>query len=231
MGTGSVYVMNAYWIMLGLNAIPFALFAYAEAKKDEKLARWLNQNFLLSAESIDNGRWWTGITSAFSQAGFTHFAFNMYTAYTMCKIMTYVPGLHGGHVAAVMLGSAVSGSIGFVVSQRAKMARLPPGMERVHAYRTSALGASGSVMGLAAVTTCFYPTVPVNLMFIPIGIPLWVVTAAYFAIDAYRLDSQNTRTAHAGHLGGLAFGVGYYFLALKGLVPFGVWTMIRRFFQ
>jgi membrane associated rhomboid family serine protease len=39
----------------------------------------------------------------------------------------------------------------------------------------------------------------------------------YAAYDGYYLNSENSRIGHAGHLGGLAFGIGYYLLRLRGL--------------
>ena len=228
---GSDSIMSVYWIMLGLNAVPFALWSYAEAQRNSSLQHWLAKNFLISAESWERGRWWTVVTSAFSHASLGHFAFNMFTAHTMCKMLSFVPGLGPLQVASIILGSAVSGSIGFIVTQKARMQQNKGGMQEIQAYHQPALGASGAVMGLAAVATGFFPFASMNIMFIPIAIPLWGITAAYFAIDAFRLNSPNSRVAHAGHLGGLAFGSIYYLAALKGLAPFGLWHVIRRYFR
>jgi len=221
--------MNAYWILLALNAIPFGLFTYAQATGNRKLEIRLLQNTLVSASNVDSGRWWTVVTSAFSHHNLAHFAFNMFTMHTMCSVLSRVPALHGGHILGVALGAGIIGSTSFVMQQKTRMAASTSFSDRSQAYNSSALGASGSVMGLAAVATCFFPTAPMSLMFIPIPIPLWVITAGYFAIDAYRLDSQRSRVAHAGHLGGLTFGLASYFVTLKGLAPFGIWKIIASF--
>ena len=223
------YVMNAYWILLGLNAIPFGLFLYAQYTNNRKLEIALLQNTLTSVSNVESGRWWTVLTSAFSHQSLSHFAFNMFTMNAMCSVLTRVPGIHGGHIIGVALGAAIAGSGSFLLQQRALMSASNSISDRARAYNSSAIGASGAVMGLSALATCFVPTTPMNLMFIPIPIPLWVITAAYFAVDAYQLDSKNSRVAHAGHLGGAAFGLASYFLLLKGLAPFGVWYKIAKF--
>ena len=71
-------------------------------------------------------------------------------------------------------------------------------------------------MGAVTVVACFLPKQTVGIFGV-IPVPLWLCVLGYGAYDGYYLDSQNTRTAHAGHLGGLAFGLAYYFLKLRGL--------------
>jgi len=224
-------VMNAYYILLGLNAVPFALWMYADFTKNRRLQANIQKQTIVSPAAVDQGRWWTLLTSSFSHQEFFHFAFNMFTMRTMCQILSMVPGLHGGHVLAVALGSGLAGSAGYVLQHKAAAKNSKGRMEYMQHYQASALGASGAVMGLSAVATCFLPSMPLSLMFIPIPIPLWAVTMGYFAVDAYYLNSKTSRTAHAGHLGGLVFGAASYFVMLKGVAPFGVWYAISRFFR
>lgn len=79
-------------------------------------------------------------------------------------------------------------------------------------------------MGVGAVATCLVPFAPMQIMFIPINIPLWVLTIVYAAVDTYYLHS--TSVGHAAHLGGSIFGVCYYFTFLKRFG--GVWYMLGR---
>lgn len=223
--------MNAYYLLLGLNAIPFGLWIYTQMTRNQRLGHQLQQNTLVSAAAVDQGRWWTLLTSAFSHQEIVHFAFNMITMRTMCQILSIVPNLHGGHVLAVALGSALAGSAGYVLQHKAAAKNSKNRVEAMEHYQARALGASGVVMGLSALATCFVPQMPLQLMFIPIPIPLWAITAGYFAVDAYYLNSQTSRTAHAGHLGGLAFGAASYFVMLKGVAPFGIWYAISRMFR
>lgn len=78
------------------------------------------------------------------------------------------------------------------------------------------LGFSGAVMSISTVTACLAPKARMLLMgFIPM--PLWGLVTGYAVYDGYFLNDPNTRTAHAGHLGGLAFGILYYVLKLRGM--------------
>jgi membrane associated rhomboid family serine protease len=46
---------------------------------------------------------------------------------------------------------------------------------------------------------------------------LWATVAGYAVYDGYYLNDNKSRVGHAGHLGGLAFGIAYYLLRLRGL--------------
>lgn len=90
----------------------------------------------------------------------------------------------------------------------------------------SALGASGMVMGVGAVAACLAPTLPVQLMFIPIPMPLILLVASYAAVDSYFVNSTTSRIGHSAHLGGGVAGVAYYLLFLTRLG--GVSSILRR---
>ena len=126
-------------------------------------------------------------------------------------------------------GPAVSGAAGYLWHQRDKMRRSGRGNQMMSAaYYQSALGASGVVMGVSAVATCLLPRAPIQLMLIPISFPLWVATIGYAVVDSYFLDSPTSRTAHAGHLGGLVFGTFYYFAFLRN-APIGIWRTMTGY--
>jgi membrane associated rhomboid family serine protease len=78
------------------------------------------------------------------------------------------------------------------------------------------LGFSGALMGITSVAACLAPRAQVQLYGI-IPMPLWGIVLGYAAYDGYYLNNANSRIGHAGHLGGLAFGIGYYLLRLRGL--------------
>ncbi|KAL1303336.1 hypothetical protein AAFC00_006735 [Neodothiora populina] len=153
---------------------------------------------------------------------------------TFCSIVGFVPGIGGGHVLLLAMGSALCGSGSWLLQQKEKLSSLR-GSTRFgnnafnsaasQTYHASALGASGIVMGVSALATCLLPSMPISLMFIPIGIPLWAVTIGYAVFDTYFLNSNRSTTAHSGHLGGLLCGVGYYIAFLRHS-PVGVWRSL-----
>lgn len=230
-GAHSFPVMSAYWLLFGINAAVFGTWHYSLMSNDRRLQNNILTNCLVSASAWDSGRYWTVITSAFTHFDLTHFAFNMFTLHTMCQIVAFVPGLHGLHILAIALGSAAAGSAGFLMQQKAKIPKTATMRNWSNAVRSSqyasALGASGAVMGVSAVATCLLPTMRVSFLFIPIGIPLWLVTIGYALFDGFSLDSPTSKTAHSGHLGGLAFGVAYYVAYLRKS-PSGLWHVARR---
>jgi len=211
--------MTIYWILLGLNAIPFLYWQSLTLNKDNQGRRKFMDRAAVSLATWEQGRYETLLTSAFTHTGLAHFGFNMFTMYTFCRILSGVPALTGAHVVAISIGSAVAGSLGYIMLQ-GQLAYNSSNPRRFGARIQPAIGASGMVMGIAGVATCFFPRSQMLVFPIPFPIPLWAVTIGFVIVDAYYLDSSTSRTAHAGHLGGLAFGVLYYALGLRRLAPF-----------
>ncbi|KAI4800408.1 hypothetical protein E4T44_11745 [Aureobasidium sp. EXF-8845] len=178
---------------------------------------------------VDSGRWWTIITSAFAHIDPVHFAFNMLSLYNFCSLCAFIPGMNGLHLFAVAGGSAVTGGLGFLYHRKRKVQEAGRGdwQTKTKNYNSAALGASGAVMGVGALTACMVPNAPMQLMLIPITFPLWIFVAGYGVVDSYFLDSPTSGIAHAGHLGGLVFGAAYY-LAFLRKSPMGVWRNIQR---
>ena len=229
-------VDQAFWVLFGLNSISFATWWYARLTHNNSLMQTHISHTLTSLASLDRGHYWTVLTSAFTHHDPMHFAFNMLTLRTFCQIVGYVPGIGGWHIISIALASALAGSGGWLWQQKQKLASLSPvtssrwangrsSAAATQAYHGSALGASGSVMGVGAVATCLLPNMPITLMLIPIGIPLWIITAGYAVVDSYYLDSATSRVAHSGHLGGLVAGAAYYALLLRKS-PVGVWNSL-----
>ena len=50
-----------------------------------------------------------------------------------------------------------------------------------------------------------------------IPVPLWALMTGYAIYDGYYLSDSRSKIGHGGHLGGIAFGVVYYFAKLRGL--------------
>lgn len=222
-------VMSSFYFLFAANAMVFGALNYAKYTKDWRLEKKLLNNTLLSPASVDSGRWWTIITSAFAHVDPVHFAFNMLSLYNFCSMCAFIPGMNGLHLFAVAGGSAISGGLGFLYhrKQKIKEAGRSDWQSKTRNYNSAALGASGAVMGVGALTACLVPNAPMQLMLIPISFPLWVFVAGYGLVDSYYLDSATSGIAHAGHLGGLVFGAAYY-LAFLRKSPMGVWRNLQR---
>jgi membrane associated rhomboid family serine protease len=73
----------------------------------------------------------------------------------------------------------------------------------------SSLGASGAVSAVIFAAILWNPTLELNLMFIPIGIPAYIFGPVYLLYEYYADTKGNTGIAHDAHIGGAIFGIVY----------------------
>lgn len=140
-------------------------------------------------------------------------------------------GISPARLAALSLGSALSGSAGSLLGRDKQDI---PG-----------LGASGMVQGMLVATMLAAPKLPVNVMFIPIDISYRTVVLGFIAYDLYNFIAEQragkklqtdswllgtTYVGYAAHLGGAAFGAAFYFFLARrrGRVPPGMVGGLRR---
>ena len=187
------------YTLMALNASVF--LAWTASQRDHRLFVLLREKCLVSVESIKSHRYYTLLTSAFSHMEPFHLLGNMYTLYIFSSILWSCPGLKLGHFVILTLGSAITGSAGYVLEKSMQ-----------NSYQQPALGASGMVTGMGAAASLLVPHQPMLIMGV-IPMPLWMLVAGYAIADGYYLSSKS-KTAHSGHLGGLAWGSAYYFLSL-----------------
>jgi membrane associated rhomboid family serine protease len=191
----------AVYIIIGINTAVFCAWQYALSTDNRLVSATLRAEFMTSNVHMKLKHYFSLVGAAFSHISPGHFAFNMLTFHSMGSLLVYMAGMRASHIVAITLTSGVVGNI-------AQLSSNPAGDRLV-------LGASGAVMGLAAVATCYAPFTPMNLMFIPIGIPLWVITVGYALVDSYYIGSESSRIGHAAHVGGALAGVAYYMLFLR----------------
>jgi len=166
------------------------------------MRRVLHQNFLLNVSDPKQGKYWTLITSAFSQKDAFHLLANMISLHTFASIFTYSVA-SPWHLGGLIAGSALAGSAGFLVQQQSSP----------YGQRTYALGASGIVLGVGTAAAMLRPFFPITIVIVPA--PLWVALLGYVTYDTYFLQNQQSRTGHAAHLGGATFGALYYTFFLR----------------
>ena len=70
-------------------------------------------------------------------------------------------------------------------------------------------------MGVSSAATMLAPFLPIGFLFVPVRVPMFVMTGAYFAWDLFWLNSDDN-VGRSAHLGGALFGVVYYLAALRG---------------
>jgi membrane associated rhomboid family serine protease len=165
--------------------------------------------FELSPEkTIREGQLWRLVTCAFchDRHGIWHILFNMLMLYWFG---TRLERMYGSREFLLFyLTAAVCSSLAYV------------GLAFYSGSMVAAIGASGAVMGVMMLYVIFYPF-ETFLLFWMLPVPLWVLMSVYVLYDLHPVllqlagDRVFTGVAHAGHLGGLAFGFVYWRCGLR----------------
>jgi len=198
---------------MGVNV---AIFGYGQylftAAQQGHVKGWINfnRNMTLNLEDFKNGRWWPLLTSCFTHTNLMHLGSNMLSVYFLGGMLAASPAITPVHFLTIAVGSGLAGSALYLANRYRQV------KERGTRDYTRGLGFSGAFMGISSVAACLMPRMKVAIWGI-VPIPLWGLVVAYAAYDGYYLSSTDTRVAHAGHLGGLAFGIVYYLARLRGL--------------
>ncbi|KNG47633.1 integral membrane protease of the rhomboid family [Stemphylium lycopersici] len=203
------------YTLMGTN---IAIFGYAMYLKQQAilgfhapLIRFM-QRMTLNLTEFRNGDYLSLLTATFTHVSIGHIFSNMFTVYFLGSFLTAAPVITPLRLLTIALGSGLSGSVGYLIQQQYRLSS-----QGLNARDTGrAMGFSGAVMGISTVAACLAPRAQVAIWGI-IPMPLWALVAGYAVYDGYYLNSVDTRIAHAGHLGGLGFGLVYYLARLRGL--------------
>lgn len=212
------YRLILWGVFVGPCLVVFYWWASAtvKASKNDDISqlKWMLENFTLSRKNIEEGRWWTLITSAFSHKDPFHLLFNMLSLRFGVEAALHT-GLGPLRVLLLATGAALSSSY----------ASLWDGATRKHGADRAGLGASGIVQGFLAAMALTRPWMQVSLMFIPIPVSLPIVWGLFTAWDFYNLhmarqngdspSASGSVVGYAAHLGGSAFGALYWFVRLR----------------
>lgn len=138
---------------------------------------------------------YTIIASAFAHADLPHLAFNMITFY---------------YFGATLLERRV-GTPMFIVLYTLGLLLSQLGSYRKHrnnpAYAT--LGASGAISAVLFAAIVYYPTMSLNMMFIPLPIPAPLFAVAYLAYSWWSARQNRGRINHDAHFGGALAGLAF----------------------
>lgn len=139
-------------------------------------------------------QWDRLITSASFHADWLHLIFNMMTLYFFAPVLMLTEGYGVWAFLGIYYGSVLGGGLLALFIHRRE-------------YYYTALGASGGVVGVLFAAIAIYPTLPLNIMFIPIDIPGWIFGIAYLAFTIYGMEKQLGNIGHDAHMGGAIVGL------------------------
>ena len=164
-------------------------------------------------KTVYEGQVWRLLTCAFChhRLAIWHILVNMVLLYWFG---TRLENMYGSREFLVFyMAAAICGSLAYVA------------LALYTGSTNSAIGASGAVMGVMMLYTIYYPFETVTLFWV-LPIPIWALLSLYALFDLHPVllalagYGLYTGIAHAGHLGGLAFGYLYYKSGVRLEAPF-----------
>lgn len=191
-------------LLVIVNTLVF--IAWSLSGQDNSDSSFMVQNFLISWQALQEGRFWTLLTSAFSHNMFWHFFMNMYVLASFGPIMERTLGRSRFlifYLTAGVLSSLCHGLVSAFI---------------LHEPNLPALGASGAISGVILLFSLLYPRQTI-LIFGLIPIPAVGGALLFVGLDIWGLIAQaeggGLPIGHGAHLGGAFTGIMYYFLFLR----------------
>lgn len=187
-----------------------SLFNHIPGMRVSLVQEWLELN---PRKTVYQGQVWRLLTCAFCHHRYSpwHIVFNMLLLYWFG---TRLESMYGSREFLLFyLTAAVCGSVAYVA------------LALYTGSNAAAIGASGAVMGVMMLYAIYYPFETITLFWI-LPVPIWILLSIYVIFDLHPVlmalagDRVYTGVAHAGHLGGLAFGFVYWRLGLRLEAPF-----------
>lgn len=160
-----------------------------------------------------NREYYRTVTHLFIHADITHLLFNMMSLYFLGSIFLSAPGATYVGIDAGLMETYgfIGGQVHFVILYfiGGLFATLIPYARNQDNPHYLALGASGAVSSVIFAAIIWNPTMELNLLFIPIGIPAYIFGPLYIAFELYMDKRGNSGIAHDAHIGGAIFGILY----------------------
>ncbi len=165
------------------------------------------QKWMLNPYQIKHSKqYWRFITSGFVHLNYTHLFFNMFALYFFGQHVAYYFGAMGNQLLVVLYLS------GIVISD------IPTYLKYKDVPNYNSLGASGGVAAVLFSSIMFEPLNPIYIMFIPIGIPGFVLGTLYLIYSYYQGKRMSDNINHDAHLYGAIFGLVFTVLLRPGVI-------------
>jgi membrane associated rhomboid family serine protease len=188
-------------IFIFINVLVFLLWNIST--RNLEFLQFMADNFLVSWSGLQEGRYWTLITSVFSHHTFLHLLANMFVLYSFGPIIERALGL--GRFLKFYFGAGILSSLchalvsAFILAQP----ELP------------ALGASGAISGLVLLFSLTFPKHYIYFFGL-IPVPALLGALAFIGLDIWGLIAQaeggGLPIGHGAHLGGALYGIVYFMI-------------------
>lgn len=196
--------MTSRWlirILIALNVLVYLAWTFPSS--DIITPKFMYENFLVSWSGLEQGRYWTLLTSVFSHNLLFHLLLNMFVLNSFGPIMASTLGTARFlrfYLAAGIFGSLAHAAVSAFILNEPEI---------------PALGASGAISGVILLFSLLYPKQKI-LMFGFIPVPAVFGALIFIALDIWGVYAQagggGLPIGHGAHLGGAAAGIFYYFI-------------------
>lgn len=198
---------HAWQALIGINVVVWVLWLVASDRGggSGQMLQFMSEHFTTSLAHLKMGYVHTLLTSAISHMDLQHILFNMLALWIFGEMVEGRYGYRntlGIYVCCGVLSSLMHCLSSFLGS---------------YAQYGPALGASGSVMGLAMIAAMLYPKRMFLFLFV-IPMPLWLLVTIYIVSDVVGIvGSSGGGVANFAHLGG---ALGGFLMQKFELMPF-----------
>lgn len=193
-------------LLIVLNIAVFLVWTTTNGQRIE----FMERNFVVSWESLAEGRWWTALSAVFSHYMFLHLLFNMLVLKSFGQIMEELLGSKFFivfYLIAGVVSSLVHAAVSYAILGHPNM---------------GALGASGAIAGVLLLFCLMFPRQKI-LLFAIIPIPALWGAIAFIGIDLWGVFAQSQGggfpIGHGAHLGGSLCGLLCYFFYIRKKKP------------
>ncbi|KAG4428587.1 hypothetical protein IFR05_015929 [Cadophora sp. M221] len=167
------------------------------------------EHFVMTSRSLEPGRYYTLITSAFMHRDIIHLGLCMLGLFTIGRSIVASSGVPSFIV--LYFGSAVAGGVAQVRFWETNSSPYMP---------NRGVGSSGAISGLFAAMACSMPLSKIYVFFIPM--PMVAAAVLEVGVSVGGMQGRWLQNwGHADHLGGMAFGVLWWLLAMRRGPPLG----------
>ena len=231
---------RAPYIAVGICCLGFGYNYWADEQvkrnRDYRHRNFIDRNFVLTQQNVDQGRWWTLVTHTGMHFHPLHLLANMVCLISFGPSIGSILGVQ--RFIILWSGSGIVGGQAALASERWKEREnaqkapvktnpvtggsvISEGPRHRSSVVTRNVGSSTSILGFFTVLACIRPSAAVMIFPIPKAIPISWAALGFASLSGLAL-SQDWLPAigHAGHLGGMAFGGLYYLIALRRKMRF-----------
>ena len=186
-----------------LNVVVFLAWHLAAVPAD-----LMAEHFVVSWETLADGRFWTAVTTVFSHYALFHLLVNMIVLTSFGPPLELLMGRR--RFLAFYLAAGVMGSLGHAAVTNFLLDR----------PEQAALGASSAISGVLLLFALLFPRARVLFFFI-LPLPAIVAALIFIGIDIWGLVAQaeggGLPIGHGAHLGGALAGILYFLLRGRDL--------------